>query len=475
VRPLPSLLTLTLASALSAQAPTGSASAVGTVYDSVRLRPMAGARIRVDSSDVMAIADGDGRFRIEGIPAGAHHLRVEHPILDTLGIALRSATLTYAAGDAKVAELAIPSPEALVQRLCSAAWRARGPAALMGRVREADTGKPAVGAKVSLLWYELETAIPLRRAPRVREATVSPEGTYRICGLPAELDGKAQVIRGNLTSGDVAIAFGLDVLALRSMSIAPLEAMVVAQAPATPDSAGVPAPVAPPRLVGTARLTGRITNKAGQPIVGARVQVDGTTRVAETRTNGDFSLDSLPPGTQTVTVRKLGFAPTEEAVDLSSRETKTVTVSMADFVPMLQTVRVSAQRERGLNDVGFARRKRIGSGWYIDGDELQNRNALNFSDVLRSAPGIAIQRSGNRQYIANSRDPMNGCVNIWIDGTQWQQMEPGDIDDFVKPWELAAVEAYGATTTPAEYSSGGRGSCSTVVVWTVRRLDRKKK
>jgi hypothetical protein len=89
----------TLAPGLSAQAPGGGASTVGTVYDSVRLRPLAGARIRLDSSDLVAIADADGRFRMEGIPAGPHYFRVEHPILDTLGISLRSATQTLGATD----------------------------------------------------------------------------------------------------------------------------------------------------------------------------------------------------------------------------------------------------------------------------------------------------------------------------------------------------------------------------------------
>jgi len=474
VRAFPSLLTLTLASTLTAQAPGGGAAAVGTAYDSVRLRPMAGARIRLDSSDLVAVADADGRFRIEGIPAGPHYFRIEHPILDTLGIALRSGTQTYGATDTKIAELATPSPEALVEHFCTAAWRARGPAALVGRVREADTGKPAAGAKVSLLWFEIEVAVSLRRAPRVREATVSPDGTYRICGLPAELEGKAQVIRGKLTSGDVPVIFGHDVLALRSMSIAPLEAVVVEPVAPEPDSARRPAAVAPARFVGSARLTGRVVNRVNQPIVGARVQLEGTTRVAETRANGEFLLDSLPPGTQTVTARKLGYSPVESAVDLSSREVRTVTLSMPDFVPVLEAVRVNARRERALDDVGYARRKRTGNGWYSDGNAIADRTALNFSDVMRSAPGISIQQSGNRQVITSSRDPSKGCVSIWVDGTLWQQLEPGDIDDFVKPAELVALEVYSASTTPAEYVGASRGGCTTVVVWTVRKLDRKK-
>jgi hypothetical protein len=77
--------------------------------------------------------------------------------------------------------------------------------------------------------------------------------------------------------------------------------------------------------------------------------------------------------------------------------------------------------------------------------------------------------------IQSSRDPVNGCVSVWVDGTMWQQMEPGDIDDFVKPHEVAAVEVYSPTSTPAEYQPAGRGSCSTIVAWTFRRLDRRKR
>lgn len=441
---------------------------------------MSGARIRLDTTSHATITDGDGRFRLDSIPPGEHYLRVDYPVLDTLGILLRTTTMTLHAGETRVAQMGTPSPESLVQRFCSEAWRARGPAALMGKVRDAESGNPAVGVKVSLVWYEIEMAGTLRRAPRVREAVVAPDGIYRICGLPAQLDGKAQVIRGNLTSGDVPISFGEDVLALRSMSIAEPDAVIAAAPPpdssAAPGRAAAPQAPQPPRLVGTARLTGRILNKVRQPIVGARVQLEGTTRAVDTRADGEFTLDSLPPGTQTVMVRKLGFAPIESAVDLVSRNTKTVTLQLDDFVPVLETVRVNAQRERSLDNVGFARRKRIGSGWYLDGQELEGRKqSLNFSDVLRVAPGIVIQRSGDRQYIASSRDPMNGCVSVWIDGSQWQQLEPGDIDDFVRPHELAAIEVYSPTTTPAEYQGISRGNCSTVVVWTVRRLDRIKR
>jgi hypothetical protein len=464
-----------MAQAQNAPVAGAAANAIGTVYDSVRLRPLSGARVQVDTTTIVATTDANGRFHIEGIPPGPHRLRVEHPVLDTLGVGLRSDVETYAAGETKALELATPSSEALIEMVCSAAWRSRGPAALMGRVREADSGIPATGAKVSLVWYELDITGGVRRAPRVREAIVGKDGTYRICGLPAEIDAKLQVIRGPLTSGDIPLSFGQDLLALRSMSIAAPAEVVTVPAASTSDSSRQT--VRRATVLGSARLTGRVVNKAGQPLVGARVQLEGTTRAATTRPTGEFILDSLPPGTQTVSVRLLGYAPVEQAVDLASRDPRRVTIAMENFVPVLEAVRVNAQRERALDDIGFQRRKRTGQGWYMDGDQIQQRNAQNFSDVLRSAPGIRITPAGggsNRQVIQSSRDPQGGCVNIWLDGTQWQQMEPGDVDDFIKPHELGAIEVYSGTTTPAEYQPAGRSSCTTIVAWTLRRLDRKR-
>ena len=450
------------ASAVTAQqpAPGGTtAVAVGVVFDSLRGRPMAGALIRVDSSQLVAMADDEGRFRIEGIAPGGHVLSVEHPLLDTIGVALRSPMYAFMAGGTVGVELAIPGQETFVQYVCTAAWRNRGPAVMMGRVRDPDSGVPVAGARVSLVWYEVEVTNAVRRAPRVRDAQVGPDGTYRICGLPAQLDGKVQVLRGGQTSGEIPINFGSDIVYLRSMSLA-------AQTVARADSTGAP-------VLGTARVTGRVIDNAGKPLANARVQLEGSTRVATTRANGDFSLDSLPAGTQSIAVRLLGYAPVEQAVDLVSSRPSTVTIKMTEFVPVLEAVRVSAARERGLESVGFNRRRRTGQGHYMDEEDI-NENSSYFSDVLRAAPGLRIVPSGmNRQVVTASRNP-NGCVLVWVDGTMWQSLEPGDIDDYLRPSELAAIEVYSPSTTPAEFQAKG-GSCTTIVAWTYRKLDRERK
>jgi hypothetical protein len=112
-------------------------------------------------------------------------------------------------------------------------------------------------------------------------------------------------------------------------------------------------------------------------------------------------------------------------------------------------------------------------GHYLDGDAI-NTNALNFSDAMRIVPGLRTVPVGGRQMIVSSRG-VNGCVQIWVDGNNWQQLEPGDIDDFVKPHELAAIEVYSPSTTPVEFQGARGSSCSTIVAWTIRRLDRSKR
>jgi hypothetical protein len=57
-----------------------------------------------------------------------------------------------------------------------------------------------------------------------------------------------------------------------------------------------------------------------------------------------------------------------------------------------------------------------------------------------------------------------------VDGAQWQSLEAGDIDSFVRPEEVAAVEVYNGGTVPPQFITVGQ-SCTAVVVWTKLRVD----
>lgn len=467
-------LSLLLATAARAQTPApgqaGFASVRGTAIDSVHDGlPLVGALVRVDTTRREAVTDSLGRYVIDSIPAGPHRIVIKHPLLDTLSISLVTPLINLTPGPQNVVDVAVPSPQTLVNIFCPASWRNFGPAALVGTVRDPDTQLPVPDAKVSLLWYESDP-LGLRKTPRVRTPQIGKDGAYRICGLPANLNGKLQIFRGALSSGEVPIELKDGILALRSVSIVSAQNVQVV-ASTKMDSAGKRGP---PKIYGQARVTGKVINKLGQPVQGARVEVQGSGIATLTKANGDFSLDSLPSGTQTLEVRKLGFSATDQPVELSSVATRSVTVKLADFVATLEPVRVQAKREHALMDVGYNERKHSGAGFYMDGDQI-NKQAMLFSDILHVVPGIRVLPAGdgtNNNVIQSSRDPNGGCVNIFVDGTQWQQQFPGDLDSFVRPDEVGAIESYGSSSTPAQFQVAGQTSCETLVIWTERRLNR---
>jgi hypothetical protein len=110
-------------------------------------------------------------------------------------------------------------------------------------------------------------------------------------------------------------------------------------------------------------------------------------------------------------------------------------------------------------------------GRFYDGKQI-NHESMSFSDVMRMDPGLRVQPTGDgRTYvITDTRSASNGCVNFYVDGTLWQPMTPGDIDSYVQPAELVAVEVYHGSETPPQYSPPGQSGCATIVAWTVAKV-----
>ena len=229
---------------------------------------------------------------------------------------------------------------------------------------------------------------------------------------------------------------------------------------------------------GSARVLGRVLNANGGPVANARVGLMGNSAATLTRATGDFVLDSLPAGTQALVVRQLGYRPTEIPVELSSRTPARVTVRLGVFVPELTPVEVVSIRDQGLQKVGYSERKRSATGGhFIDPEAIERRHAQLFSDLLRTVPGIRVTQGsgpGNSAVVTSSRGTSgNGCVTIFVDGAQWQSLSAGDLDSFVRPDEVAAIEVYNGASVPPQFSAAGQ-NCASVVVWTKTRVQRRK-
>jgi hypothetical protein len=446
---------------LAPPAASGMSSLQGLVMDSVHNGPLANANVIVEGVSRSAMTDADGRYHIDSIPPGQHRVMVLAAVLDTLGIQMRTPAYTFVAGKTHDLDLTIPGGERLASALCNAVWRNRGPAVLVGFVRDPDTNGPAIGSKVSLVYNE--TDIIGRKKPIVRESQVDSSGFYRICGLPADMSGKVQVFRNGVSSGEVPAEVTNGFVALRAFSIVAQHQGIVE---VKSDSGKISR-----YAKGSARVTGKVVDKRGQPLRDARVMLQGGGAVALSKANGEFALDSLPSGTQALTIRKLGYSAEEVAVELSANTPAKTTVTLSDAVPLLATMRVEAAQDKALSDIGYLQRKQTGLGRFYDGKQI-NHESMTFSDVMRMDPGLRIQPTGDgRTYvITDSRSATSGCVNFYVDGSPWTPMSPGDIDNYVQPSELVAVEVYHGTETPPQFTPPGQSSCATVVAWTVARV-----
>jgi hypothetical protein len=453
-------------SASVAQQPAAAARASirGIAVDSLRGRALAGAYIALMPSGKQVETQSDGSYRFDDVAAGTpQHLVVMHGMLDTLGITLTSPEFTLKPAEIRSIDLAVPNAKSLIRAFCGDAVRARGPNALIGFVRDPDTGAPVDSVTISLV-YDLS---PIRNAtlPVVRTARPDASGPYSVCGLPANLNGTVELSRAGATTGSIPVSADSSMpLAIRAFGIS-RTTRVASGADTGTDAVRV--------IRGAGTVSGRVVNKAGQPVVGAHVQMANTLAATVTGADGAFSLDSVPTGTQVLAIRKIGFAFTERTIEVALTSRAPITVSMSD-APALKPVVVSAERRvKDLESVGFTRRRERGFGFYLEGEQI-DRGPEALGEALRMIPGLRVGYDAKNQQeqktmIMSSRDN-NSCITYVVDGMVWQSTAGGDIEKFIRPSEIEALEMYSSANVPPEFIVAGKSKCSVLVLWTKLKI-----
>ena len=424
-------------------------SVTGIAVDSVRGGYLRDAIVSLSNTTRTVITDSVGRFRIDSIPPGTYSLRLSHPLLDTLALSVSTRPTELKPGTSTSFVLAIPSPTTIVGRKCSATERKSGDAALAGVVLDADTEMPSAGAEVAVAWMDYSVGTRnIEKTPRWLSSKVTVDGSYLICGIPADLQTGIIAFRGKDSTAEVPVSFA-NRLVVQSFHL-PL-----------PDDSTVTAADTIKAVRGSAVLTGRILGEKGKPIEGARIAVDADNTATTSDASGSFHLGGARAGTRLVTVRKLGFEARELSVDLSSISPRTLDISLSPVSQVLKAVTVTALRDIGLQRVGFTERKRLGSGTYLGPREIEGKNAPKLGILLETVTVL-------HRY---------ACVRYWVDGHMWSTASDADPslgpDAFLSGAELGAIEVYGPLSAPAEFIAVSKfGQCASVVVWTKNKIGR---
>ncbi|MEO8578190.1 MAG: carboxypeptidase-like regulatory domain-containing protein [Gemmatimonadales bacterium] len=212
-------------------------------------------------------------------------------------------------------------------------------------------------------------------------------------------------------------------------------------------------------------VSGVVTDDRGSPVVGAELTLrrDGsvaTISLARSAADGSFVFDAVPGGALDMKVRRLGFRPFSiqlRADTLSGR--KLVRVVLQPAPVELASVEVEAQSTPAMREFEERRRKR-GTGRFIDRAEILRQRPAFTSDMFYSYPGMSVRpgRIGNSVRV-------RGCKpSVWIDGVQAQGAE---LDDVTRPSDIDGIEIYSSWSgVPPQYADRGGRTCGAILVWT---------
>lgn len=450
-----------LAAATSAAgAQTSAGRLEGSVTDSTRAAPLAGAQVSVTrlgaerETTHVATTDAKGQFAFERLEAGDYAIGFSNALLDSLEFGGPVRRVAVRPDGVARAELATPSGSTLRSLACPGMALAKGTGALLGIVTDLDTDKPLAGARVAAMWTELTFDRGILKAMTLERsggAVSDSLGQYRLCGVPTDSWLLVQVQHGER----VGSAFQLTIPDAAGVHVRHLSfSREGAYERAALDSALRDSTRKLEPLAGTATLSGIVRGSGGRPIAEAEVRVVGSRPTARTDANGWFTLTGLPSGTHELEVRELGFPVQRLPVELRRGSTLRQEIQL-EGVQTLEGVRTVARRSRYEK---FETNRRLSlTGLFLTQEQIEKRHAQNTSELFSSFAAFRVVGNGPDAVVLNAR---GGCrPNVVVDYMQFQEI------NLIPPSLIAGIEAYPTTNgAPAEFTN----LCGVIRIWVKR-------
>jgi len=432
------------AAAQGAQAPAGEIA--GTVYDSTARTPLRGANVQLVLADNPAgalrtvISDAEGRFRFTDVAAGRYLLGFTHDRLDAFALETPMRIVEVRSLERTSADLGVPAPLTILASMCGPRADADSTGAMIGQIRDARTRLPRDMGMVQAQWTELIIASSGFSIVQHRDsAALRGSGWFVLCNVPGNTE-------------------------------------LAASAASPPDSTGLVEVAIPARGVlrrdflmgGTATVRGIVSAEKRGPLADVGVAIAGRERGTFTDSSGAFLFREVTAGSQTLQIRMVGYGAEMRRLELAHGADTTFTIVLTPIKRILDTIRVVGQRVYDRDRSGFQRRRRGGTGYFLDEQQIASRHAFDLFGLLQGTPGIQIRYDGLRRTVTMRGNATGLCrPTVFLDGMRLSNMAGDDLDLFVRPSELAAIEVYRPINVPAEFNTFN--SCGAVVMWTATR------
>jgi hypothetical protein len=443
------------------------------------MAPLSGAEVTVEGTELAALTDRDGRFRIEAVPAGRAALRFYHARLDSLGFGAAPVAVDVAESSTTDVRLATPSPATFHARLCA---RAPAPSTgvLLGVVRNVDDRLPIPDAHVEVAWAEWTFDAGMVRTERRGTATTNANGAYALCGVPADVPVAVRATAAGHVTGVIEVDFAQRLFAVRDFGVSVTDSGTSVAGMARLDSAAVRGDSIP--FAGLASVRGTVRGADGAVVEGAQVAMAGFPVGGRTGSAGTFALAHLPSGTQSIEVRALGYVPKRLTLDLLTGEQRHVDVVLDRGDGQALAPVTIVGRGTSFDRTGFAARLKAGVGEFITEEQIERRRAFNATQLVSFVRGAYLVPSQSgplvmfRRPVGAGISQTGGALSekgistrcfpaYWVDGF-YIGGEPGDVNDVVRPRDIRGIEIYvDPATAPAIYR-GPDVPCGVVLIWT---------
>ena len=211
-------------------------------------------------------------------------------------------------------------------------------------------------------------------------------------------------------------------------------------------------------------IDGLVTDDRLVAIADATASILGSNIRVVTGANGRFRMTGLVARSYVVVVQKLGYAPLSTVVQVAEGDTLRPAFALERNATMLDTVVVSGRRPN-MRMAEFEERRRYGLGQFMTEVEIEKRNSVFASDLLRTFLGVTL--AGGHAINPRASYPGRECpYQFFIDGVKIPT--PGLDTELPTPKDLAGIEVFSSiASVPLQYKTfSGGGFCGVILLWT---------
>ena|SRR5215218_1155651 len=206
----------------------------------------------------------------------------------------------------------------------------------------------------------------------------------------------------------------------------------------------------------------------GHDVGRARTAADGSFRM-QLRTSATVRVEARRTGYQQTLTAELPVA-LHEAVEVEVR----ISATALALEPLRVTARVAPPRRRSLELNGVYDRERMGLGRRLFREDIERRPNLDLGGLLQGVVGTRMVYAGRYKYIVFNRSSISAAMTggppclprLYLDGVRVEYGGSFDINSFVLPERVEAVELYAsAAEIPPQYN-GMNSACGVILIWT---------